>query len=65
VAETGALESGTDRLEQVMVFTISYKIKSGEVRRKSFIRDCTAAEMKKFFAWRYGHPILVMRISRP
>lgn len=43
-----------------MVVTFTYRIKSGEIRKKSFIRD-TVAEAKKFFAWRYGHPVILIR----
>ena len=45
-----------------MVVTITYKIKSGEVRSKGFIRD-TVKEALKFFNWRYGHEILSVKWS--
>ena len=43
-----------------MVVTITYQIKNGSVRRKSFIRD-TLDEALKFFNWRYGHKILEVK----
>jgi hypothetical protein len=45
-----------------MVVAITYKIKSGEVRTKKFIRD-TADTAIKFFNWRYGHEVLSVTIS--
>jgi hypothetical protein len=46
-----------------MVVAITYRIKSGAVRRKEFIRDSHEAAVK-FFNWRYGHPILLIRTRK-
>jgi hypothetical protein len=39
-----------------MVVTITYEIKNGQKRSKSFIRD-SVKEALAFFNWRYGHKV--------
>jgi hypothetical protein len=40
-----------------MKILITYKVKSGEERARSFIK-LSVKEALKFFAWRYGHEII-------
>jgi hypothetical protein len=40
-----------------MQIKITYKVKSGEVRSRSFIK-LSVREALKFFEWRYGHEVI-------
>jgi hypothetical protein len=40
-----------------MQIKITYRVKTGEVRSRSFIK-LSVDEALKFFEWRYGHEVL-------
>jgi hypothetical protein len=44
-----------------MKILITYKVKSGEERARSFIK-LSVDEALKFFAWRYGHEVLNVEV---
>ena len=46
-----------------MQIKITYKVKSGQVRARSFIK-LSVDEALKFFAWRYGHEIIKTEVVR-
>ena len=40
---------------------ITYKVRSGEVREKTLLRN-SVLEAEKFFKWRYGHKVISVKV---